>query len=84
MECGSTNYPTLTRQGFSVWGKFVFWTPELTATPTNLGNQVKVGHALEQSRNVQSRGPERAHRKNEQSRRLCRTNRRLSWQFEGG
>ena len=36
---------------------------ELTGTPTNLTNQVKVGHALDQSRSVQSRGPERAHKK---------------------
>ena len=41
-------YPTLARefQSFRVWGKFVFWTLELTDTPTNLANQVKVGHAL--------------------------------------
>ena len=52
-------YPTLARefQGFRVWGKFVIRTLELTDTPTNLANQVKVGHALDQSRSVQSRGP---------------------------
>ena len=63
------HYPTLARefQGFRVWGKFVFWTLELTDTPTNLANQVKVGHALDQSRSVQSRGPERAHQNNEPS-----------------
>ena len=59
---GSLHYPTLARefQGFRVWGKFVFRTLELTDTPTNLANQVKVGHALDQSRSVQSRGPESA------------------------
>ena len=53
-----TFYPTLARefQGFRVWGKFVFRTPELTDTPTNLANQVIVGHALDQSRSVESRG----------------------------
>ena len=34
---------------------------ELTDTPTNLANQVKADHALDQSRSVQSRRPERAH-----------------------
>ena len=50
------DYPTLVRefQGFRVWGKFVFRTLELTDTPTNLANQVKVGHAFDQSRSVQS------------------------------
>ena len=43
-----------------VWGKFR--TLELTDIPTNLANQVKVCHALGQSRSVQSRGPERAHK----------------------
>ena len=43
---------------FRVWGKFIFRTLELMDTPTNL---VKVGHALDQSCSVQSRGPERAH-----------------------
>ena len=53
----NTHYPTLARefQGFRVWGKFVFRTLELTDTPTNLANQVKVGHALDQSRSVQSK-----------------------------
>ena len=76
-------YPTLARefQGFRVWGKFVFRTLELTDTPTNLANQVKVGHALDQSRSVQSRGPERAHQNNEPSWRSLRTDRRLSRQF---
>ena len=76
-------YPTLARefQGFREWGKFVFRTLELTDTPTNLTNQVKVGHALDQSRSVQSRGPERAHQNNEPSRRSSRTDRRLSRQF---
>ena len=55
------HYPTLARefQDFRVWGKFVFRTMKLTDTPINLANQVKVGHALDQSRSVQSRGPER-------------------------
>ena len=76
-------YPTLARefQGFRVWGKFVFRTLELTDTPTNLANQVKVGHALNQSRSVQLRGPERAHQNNEPSWRSSRTDRRLSRQF---
>ena len=49
-------YPTLASvfQGFRVWGKFVFPTLELTVTPTNLANQVKIGHALDQSRSVQT------------------------------
>ena len=50
-------------------------------TPTNLANQVKVGHALDQSCSVQSRGPERAHQNNEPSWRSSRTDRRLSRQF---
>ena len=68
------HYPTLARefQGFRVWGKFVFRTLELTDTPTNLANQVEVGHALDQSRSVQSRGPERAHQNNEPSWRSSR------------
>ena len=76
-------YPALARefQGFRVWGKFVFRTLELTDTPTNLANQVKVGHALDQSRSVQSRGPEKAHQNNEPSWRSSRTDRRLSRQF---
>ena len=76
-------YPTLARefQGFRVWGTFVFRTLELTDTPTNLANLVKVGHALDQSRSVQSRGPERAHQNNEPSWRSSRTDRRLSRQF---
>ena len=63
------DYPTLAHefQGFRVWGKFVFRTLELTDTPTNLANQVKVGHALDQSHSVQSGGPERAHQNNAQS-----------------
>ena len=48
-----------------MWGKFVFRTLELTDTSTNLANQVKVGHALDQSRSVQSRGPERTHQNND-------------------
>ena len=41
-------YPTPTRefQGFRVWGKFVFRTLELTDTPNNLANRVKVGQLL--------------------------------------
>ena len=68
-------YPTLARefQGFRVWGKFVFRTLELTDTPTNLANQVKVGHALDQSHSVQSCGPGRAHQNNEPSRRSSRS-----------
>ena len=63
VSLGYNVYPTLARefQGFRMWGKFVFRTLELTDTPTNLANQVKVGDALDQSRGVQSRGPERAH-----------------------
>ena len=68
-------------QGFRVWGKFVFRTLELTDTPTNLANEVTVGHALDQSRSVQSRGPERAHQNNEPSWWSSRTDRRLSRQF---
>ena len=77
------DYPTLAREfpGFRVWGKFVFRTLELTDTPTNSANQVKVGHALDQSRSVQSRGPERTHQNNEPSWRSSRTDRRLSRQF---
>ena len=80
---GIMYYPTLARefQGFRVWGKFVFRTLELTDTPTNLANRVKVGHALDQSRSVQSRGPERAHQNNEPSWRSSRTDHRLSRQF---
>ena len=76
-------YPTLARefQGFRVWGKYVFRTLELTDTPTNSANQVKVGHGLDQSRSVQTRGPERAHQNNEPSWRSSRTERRLSRQF---
>ena len=82
-RCDTVIYPTLARefQGFRVWGKFVFRTLELTDTPTNLANQVKVGHALGQSRSVQLRGPERAHQNNEPSWRSSRTDRRLSRQF---
>ena len=38
------SYPTLARefQGFRVWGKFVFQKLELTDTPTNQANQVKL------------------------------------------
>ena len=77
------NYPTLARefQGFRVWGKFVFRTLELTDKPTNLANQVKVGHAVDQSRSVQSRGPERAHQNNDPSWRSSRTVRWLSSHF---
>ena len=77
------DYPTLARefQGFRVWGKFVFRMLELTATPNKLANQVKVGHALAQSRNGQSHGPERAHQNNELSQRLSRPNRWLLRQF---
>ena len=83
LRCQFIFYPTLARefQGFRVWGKFVFWTLELTDTPSNLANQVKVGHALDQSRSVQSRGPERAHQNNEPSWRSSRSDRRLSRQF---
>ena len=78
------NHPTVARefQGFRVWGKFVFRTLELTDTPTNLANQVKVDHALDQSRSVQSCGPnERAHQNNEPSWRSSRTDRRFSRPF---
>ena len=80
---GICYYPTLARefQGFRVWGKFVFRTLELTDTPTNLADQVKVGHALDQSRTVQSRRPGRAHQNNQPSWRSSRTDRRLSSQF---
>ena len=78
-----SDYPTLARefQCFKVWGKFVFRTLELTDTPTNLANEFKVGHALDQSRSVQSRGPERAYQNNEPSWRSARTDRRLWRQF---
>ena len=81
---GPIYYPTLPRgfQGFRVWGKFVFRTLELADTPTNLANQVRVGHAVDQSRS-ESCGPERAHQINEPSRRSSRTNRRLLRQFWG-
>ena len=77
------HYLTLTRefQGFRLWWKFVFWTLDLMDTPTNLANQGKVGHALDQSRSVQSRWPERAHQNNAQSWRSSRTDRRLARQF---
>ena len=35
-------------------------------TPTNLANHFKVGLALDQSRSVQSRWPERMHQNNKQ------------------
>ena len=81
--CGFVYYPTLARefQRVRVWVKFVLRTLELTDTPTNLANQVKVGHALDQSRSVQMRGPERAHQNIAQSWWSSRTNRRLSTQF---
>ena len=82
-QCSLIHYPTLACefQGFRVWGKFVFRTLELMDTPTNLANQVKVGHILDQSRSVQLRVPERAHQNNAQSWRSSRTDRRLSRQF---
>ena len=82
-QCSLIHYPTLACefQGFRVWGKFVFRTLELMDTPTNLANQVKVGHTLDQSRSVQLRVPERAHQNNAQSWRSSRTDRRLSRQF---
>ena len=67
--------------GFQGWGKCVFWTLELMATPINLASHVKVGNALHQSHSVQSHGPERAHQNNERSWRSSRTNRRPSRQF---
>ena len=78
-------YPTFARElhGSRVWGKFVFRTLEPTDTPTNLVNQVKVGHDLDQSRSIRSRGLERAHQNNEQPWRSSRTDRRLSRQFWG-
>ena len=42
-------------------GKICIRTLELMDTPTNLKSQVKVGHTLDQSHCVQSRGPERVH-----------------------
>ena len=80
---GKAYYPTFACdfQGFRVRWKFVFRTLELTDTPTNLANRVKVWHALDQSRSVQSHGPERAHQNNDQSWRSSRTDRRLSRQF---
>ena len=82
-KCHQNSYPTLARefQSFRVWGKFGFRTMDLTDTPTNLANQDKVGHALDQSRSVQSRGPERAHQNNAQSWWLSMIDRRLSRQF---
>ena len=49
-------YPTLAHEfhGFKVSGKFVFKMLELMATPTNLANQVEVGHTIDQSHRVQS------------------------------
>ena len=64
-----------------MWGKFLPRTLELTDVPTNLASQVIVGHAHDQSRSVQSRGPERAHQNNGQSSWWLRTDRRLSRQF---
>ena len=77
------HYPTLAHEfhGFRTWGKFVFRTLELTDTPTNLANQVKVGHAIDQSHSIQSRGPEKAHQNSAKSWRSSRTDRRLSRQF---
>ena len=77
------HYPTLVRefQSFRVGGTFVFRPQELTHTPTNLANQVKVGHAVDQSRSVHSRGYERKHQNNVLSWRSWRTGRRLSKQF---
>ena len=72
-------YPKLVHefQGFRVCGTFI----SQTDTPTNLANQVIVRHALHQSRNVQSRGPERAHQNNVQSWQSLRTDQRLSREF---
>ena len=77
------HYPTLARedQGFRVWEKFVFRMLEFTDTPTNLANQVKVGHALDHSRSVQSCRPERAHQNNAKSWRSSTTDRRLLRHF---
>ena len=63
VNCVSIHYPTLGREfeGLRMWGKFVFRTLELTATPTNLANRIKVGYAIDKSRSVQSCGPDRAH-----------------------
>ena len=36
---------------------------EIAATPTNVANQVELGHAPSQSHSVQSPGPERTHQK---------------------
>ena len=55
-------------QSFRICGKIVFRTLVLGAIPTNLGNQVKVGHALGQSHSVKSHGPGRVHQNNEMSR----------------
>ena len=79
-----SNYPTLARefQGFRVWGKFVFWTLKPTATSTNLANQVKVGHALDQSHSVQVRPPEKTHQNNAQSWQSSRTNHHFWDHFE--
>ena len=54
-ETNDVYYPTLAYEfwGFRVWRKFVFWMLELMDTPTNLANQFKVGHALDQSCGVQ-------------------------------
>ena len=55
-----TIYSTLARE-FKVSSvrKSVFRTLEPTVVPTNLTNQIKVGHALDQPHNFKSRGPER-------------------------
>ena len=47
--------------------KNLFRTLKLTVTSTSLANQVKLGHAVDQSRSVQSHGPERTHQNNELS-----------------
>ena len=45
--------------------KYAFRTLGITAPPTNVANQVKVVHALDQLCSLNSRGPRRAHLNNE-------------------
>ena len=52
------------------------------ATSTKLANQVKVGHALDASSSIKSRGPERAHQNNKVSWRSSRTNADFRDRFE--
>ena len=63
---------------FRVWGKLVFRTLELTDTPTNLANHVKVGHTLDLSHAMSNRADRESAPQSWQS---SRTDCRLSRQF---